>query len=105
MSGVDTFASKPGLTSLNGFVVKTALTNTLKVFGPFAVFDLTDVAFAKVTAKSVKELDIDPVELKAVLNYHVTPGKVIVAKVKNGNVKTINNDNFAHPKSGNFVTV
>ena len=53
----------------------------------------------------MEELANDPVKLKAVLTYHVVPGKVMASEVKNGNVKTINGANLALSKSGDFVTV
>jgi len=40
-----------------------------------------------------------------VLTYHVVPGKVMAADVKNGNVKSVNGANLAVSKAGDFVTV
>lgn len=105
VSVVDTIAAKPELSTLNGLVVKAGLTDTLKGTGPFTVFAPTNAAFAKVPAKTMEDLGKDPVKLKAVLTYHVVPGKVVAADVKNGNVKTVNGANLALSKSGDFVTV
>jgi uncharacterized surface protein with fasciclin (FAS1) repeats len=51
------------------------------------------------------ELGKDPARLKAVLAYHVVPGKVMAADVKNGNTKTVNGATVALSKAGEFVTV
>ena len=43
--------------------------------------------------------------LKALLNYHLIPGKYLVADLKNGNSKTVNGANVALSKAGDFLTV
>ena len=43
--------------------------------------------------------------LKALLNYHLIPGKHLVADLKNGNSKTVNGTNVALSKAGDFLTV
>jgi uncharacterized surface protein with fasciclin (FAS1) repeats len=40
-----------------------------------------------------------------VLTYHVVPGSVPAAEVKNGNAKTVQGANVALAKAGSFVTV
>jgi len=40
-----------------------------------------------------------------VLTFHVLPGKVMAADVKNGNVKTVQGANVAVSRAGTFVTV
>lgn len=101
----DTIAANPQLTTLNGLVSKSGLTDTLKGSGPFTVFAPSNDAFAKVPAKTMEDLGKDPVKLKAVLTYHLVPGKVMAADVKNGNSKTVNGANVALSKSGDYVTV
>ena len=105
VSVADTLAAKPQLSTLNSLVSKAGLTDTLKGAGPFTVFAPTDEAFAKVPAKTMDELGKDPAKLKAVLTYHVVPGKFMAADVKNGNAKTVNGANLALSKAGDFVTV
>ena len=77
----------------------------LKETGPFTVFAPTNEAFTKVPAKTMNDLAAHPDKLKAVLAYHVAPGKVMAADVKNGNAKIANGANVALSKSGDFVTV
>lgn len=101
----DTLAARPQLSTLNGLIVKAGLTDTLKGAGPFTVFAPTNEAFAKVPAPTMQALASDPARLKAVLTYHVIPGKVMLADVKNGNSKTVNGANLALARAGDFVTV
>lgn len=105
VSVADTLAAQPQLSTLNGLVVKAGLTDTLKGTGPFTVFAPTNEAFAKMPAKTMEALVSDPAKLKAVLTYHVIPGKVMVADVKNGNSKTVNGASLALSRAGDFVTV
>lgn len=104
-SVADTIASTSQLSTLNSLIVKAGLTDTLKGAGPFTVFAPSNEAFAKVPAKTLDDLGKDPAKLKAVLTFHVVPGKVMAASVKNGNAKTVNGANLALSKAGDFVTV
>ena len=105
VSVADTIAAAPELSTLSSLVVMAGLTDTLKGTGPFTVFAPTNAAFAKVPAKIMDDLAKDPAKLKAVLTYHVVPGKVMASDVKNGNAKTVNGANLALSKAGDFVTV
>jgi len=105
VSVADTIAATPELSTLSSLVVKAGLTDTLKGVGPFTVFAPTNAAFAKVPAKTMDDLAKDSEKLKAVLTYHVVPGKVMASDVKNSNVKTVNGANLALSKAGDFVTV
>ena len=105
VSVADTLAAQPQLSTLNGLVIKAGLADTLKGTGPFTVFAPTNEAFSKVPAATMQSLANDPVRLKAVLAYHVLPGKVMAADVKNGNSKTVNGANLALSRAGEFVTV
>lgn len=104
-SVADTIASTSQLSTLNSLIVKAGLADTLKGAGPFTVFAPSNEAFAKVPAKTLDDLGKDPAKLKAVLTFHVVPGKVMAASVKNGNAKTVNGANLALSKAGDFVTV
>lgn len=105
VSVADTIAAQPQLSTLNGLVAKAGLTDTLKGTGPYTVFAPTNAAFAKVPVKTMDDLAKDPAKLKAVLTYHLIPGKVMAADVKNGDSKTVNGANVALSKAGEFVTV
>lgn len=105
VSVADTIARDPQLSTLNGLVQKAGLADTLKGAGPFTVFAPNNDAFKAVSAKTMDELGRDPAKLKAVLTYHVVPGKLAAAQVKPGNIKTVQGKNVAMSRAGDFVTV
>lgn len=75
---VDTAVSAGSFNTLVAAVQAAGLVDTLKGDGPFTVFAPTDAAFATLPAGTVESLlrpeNID--QLRAVLTYHVVPGKV-----------------------------
>jgi uncharacterized surface protein with fasciclin (FAS1) repeats len=101
----DTAARTPELSTLNKLIADAGLTETLRGAGPFTVFAPSNEAFKAVPAKTLQELAANPERLKAVLSYHVVPGKVTAAEVKTGNVKSVQGANLALSKAGTFVTV
>lgn len=101
----DAIASNPDLSTLNGLVVKAGLSDTLKAAGPYTVFAPTNEAFKSVPAKTMDALAKDPAMLKSVLTYHVVPGKMTAAQVKNGEAKTAQGAAVALSRAGDFVTV
>ena len=105
VSVADTIAHDPQLSTLNSLVVKAGLTETLKAAGPYTVFAPTNAAFGAVPAKTLEDLGKNPDQLKAVLNYHVLPSKLMAADVKPSNAKTAQGANLALSKAGEFVTV
>jgi len=96
--------------------VKAAgLVDTLASGGPFTVFAPTDAAFAKLPAGTVETL-LEPAnrdQLKAVLTYHVVPGKVSSAELveairKSGgqaNLKTVQGGTLTARLSGGSVAI
>lgn len=105
VSIADTAARTPQLSTLNKLIADAGLTDTLRTGGPYTVFAPSDDAFKAVPAKTLQDLAADKEALKAVLTYHVVPGKVTSAEVKNGTAKTVQGANVALAKSGTFVTV
>lgn len=105
VSVADTAANTPQLSTLNKLIADAGLTETLRGSGPYTVFAPSDEAFKAVPAKTLAELSANKELLKSVLSYHVVPGKVPAADVKNGNVKTVQGANVALAKSGTFVTI
>ncbi len=62
--------------------VKAAgLVETLAGPGPFTVFAPTDAAFAKLPRATLNALLANPDQLRAILTYHVVPGRVLAADV------------------------
>jgi len=101
----DTAARTPQLSTLSKLINDAGLADTLRGAGPFTVFAPSDEAFKAVSAKTLAELAADKELLKSVLTFHVLPGKVMAADVKNGNVKTVQGANLAVSRAGTFVTV
>jgi uncharacterized surface protein with fasciclin (FAS1) repeats len=101
----ETTAMTPELSTLSKLINDAGLTQTLSAAGPYTVFAPSDAAFKAVPAKTMDELAKDKELLKSVLAYHVVPGKLTSAEVKNGNTKTVQGANVALSKAGTFVTV
>jgi uncharacterized surface protein with fasciclin (FAS1) repeats len=101
----DTAARTPQLSTLTKLINDAGLADTLRGAGPYTVFAPSDEAFKAVPAKTLAELAANKDLLKAVLAYHVLPGRVSAAEVKNGNAKTLEGSNLALSKAGTFVTV
>ena len=78
---VQVAARNPQFSTLVSLVKKAGLVKVLSGKGPFTVFAPTNAAFAKVPKATLTALGNDPAQLKAVLKYHVVPGKVTAAKV------------------------
>jgi uncharacterized surface protein with fasciclin (FAS1) repeats len=101
----DTAARTPNLSTLNKLVNDAGLAETLRASGPYTVFAPSDEAFKAVPAATLQALANDKELLKSVLTFHVLPGKVGSADVKNGNAKTVQGANVALSKSGGFITI
>ena len=101
----DTAARTPQLSTLNKLIGDAGLADTLRQGGPYTVFAPSDEAFKAVPGKTMAELAANKELLKSVLSYHVLPGKVGSAEVKNGSAKTVQGANLALARSGGYVTV
>jgi uncharacterized surface protein with fasciclin (FAS1) repeats len=67
--------------TLARLLTRAGLVGALETPGPYTVFAPTDAAFAKLPKKTLESLLADKAKLKAVLLYHVVPGKVTAADV------------------------
>jgi uncharacterized surface protein with fasciclin (FAS1) repeats len=76
---VETAVAAGTFKTLATALTAAGLIETLKGPGPFTVFAPTDEAFAKVPKATLDALLADKDKLKAVLLYHVVPGKVMAA--------------------------
>lgn len=86
---VDTAVSAGNFKTLVTALKAADLVPTLKGNGPFTVFAPTDEAFAKIPKADLDALLKDKAKLKAVLTYHVVPGKVMSKDLKAGKVATV----------------
>lgn len=96
--------SDPQLSTFAKLVAQTGLSDTLRLQGPYTVFAPTDEAFKDVPAKTMEELGNDPARLRDVLSYHVVPGKLTAADVKNAKVKTLQGATLELGRAGDYVT-
>lgn len=78
---------------------------TLKNSGPYTVFAPTDEAFKKLPPGTMEALWKDKNKLAQVLAHHVILGKVAVADVKPGKVKTIQGEPLTLTSDNGKVTV
>ena len=80
---VDTAVAAGSFNTLAKALEAAGLVDALKGEGPFTVFAPTDEAFAKLPAGTIETLlrPENKDKLKAILLYHVVPGKVVAADV------------------------
>jgi uncharacterized surface protein with fasciclin (FAS1) repeats len=108
-------ASSSDLQTLVAAVKAAGLVDTLASGGPFTVFAPTDAAFAKLPAGTVETL-LEPAnrdQLRAVLTYHVVPGKVtaseLIGKIRAGGGKatltTVQGGTLTAMLSGGTVSI
>lgn len=101
----DSVANNPSLSTFHTLVAQGGLSETLKSGGPFTVFAPTNEAFKALPAATMADLGKNPEKLKDVLSYHVTPGKLMAADIKNSNAKSLGGATLALAKAGDFVIV
>lgn len=101
----DVLARDPNLSTFNRLVVQAGMTDALRGAGPLTVFAPNDEAFKAVPAKTMETLAQDPVQLKAVLNFHIANGKLAAADVQSGSVKSLQGASLTTSRTGNFVGI
>ena len=87
---VDNAAGSAEHTTLVAAVKAAGLVETLKSAGPFTVFAPTNAAFDKLPAGTVNSLltpEMKPT-LTKILTYHVVPGRLMAADLKDGQMLT-----------------
>ncbi|MBC6988663.1 fasciclin domain-containing protein [Hymenobacter sp. BT491] len=103
---VDNAVGSNDHTTLVAAVKAAGLVETLKGAGPFTVFAPTNAAFDKLPAGTVATL-VKPENkqtLTSILTYHVVPGRLTAAELKNGQVlTTVNGEKLTVMKKGNSV--
>jgi uncharacterized surface protein with fasciclin (FAS1) repeats len=102
---METAASAGSFKTFLAAVKSAGLTETLKNSGPYTVFAPTDEAFAKLPAGTWENLSKDKKKLSQVLANHIVPGKVMVAEVKPGKIKTTQGGMLTLTSDNGKVTV
>jgi len=103
---VDTAVGAGSFTTLAKALAAADLVATLKGPGPFTVFAPTDAAFAKLPEGTLDELlkPENKAKLRAVLTYHVVPGRVMAADVvKLTSAKAVSGDTLSIKVNGDSV--
>lgn len=100
-----TIAKTPELSTFNGLLTSSGLSETLNTNEVHTVFAPTNDAFKAVPAKTMDTLGKDAAALKGLLSYHVLQAKTMASDVKNSKVKTLNGAEIEISKAGEFVTV
>jgi len=99
-------ANDPNFSTLLAAVQAAGLTQTLAQPGPYTVFAPTNAAFAKVPQDQLTALLNDRERLRAVLLYHVVPGRVTAAQVTNlSTARTVQGGNLNISASGGTVSI
>jgi uncharacterized surface protein with fasciclin (FAS1) repeats len=82
------------------------LQGTLSGKGPFTVFAPNDAAFEKLPTGTVQSLVNDKPKLTNILKYHVVPGKLTAADIKDmKTIKTIQGNELKVTVSGDKVMI
>ena len=105
---VDTAVAAGSFNTLAKALQAADLIDTLKGAGPFTVFAPTDEAFAKLPAGTLDDLlkPENKEKLKAILTYHVVPGKVMAAQaMKLKSAKTVNGKDVTIKTEGGKVLI
>jgi uncharacterized surface protein with fasciclin (FAS1) repeats len=103
---VGTASSSKQFSTLTDLLTRAGLVSTLNKKGPYTVFAPTNAAFAKVPKATIDALLADKAKLRAVLLYHVVPGKVLAKDVvKLTSAKTAEGDRVGIRVAGSNVFV
>ncbi len=105
---VENAANSKDHTTLVAAVKAAGLVDTLNGPGPFTVFAPTNAAFAKLPAGTVATLlkPENKAKLVAVLTYHVVPGRLSAADLKDGKtLTTVQGGMLTVHKHGRAVTI
>lgn len=101
---VETIAADPQLSSASKLIADSGLEETLRGPGPFTIFVPSNEAFSNAPAATQAKLK-DAASAKNVASFHVVPGTLLAADVKNSSVKSAQGASLALSQAGSFVTV
>ncbi|WP_246008915.1 fasciclin domain-containing protein [Hymenobacter metallilatus] len=105
---VDNAVTSADHTTLVAAVKAAGLVETLKGAGPFTVFAPTNAAFDKLPAGTVNTLVMpeNKQKLTTILTYHVVPGRLLAADLKDGQtLTTVEGEALTVHRNGNMVMI
>ena len=93
--------------TLKKALVAAGLDVTRGTKGEYTIFAPTDEAFGKLPAAVLAKLLLpeNKEKLRSLLLYHVVPGKLLAAELKNGEVKTLNGEKVKIDADGKKIEV
>jgi uncharacterized surface protein with fasciclin (FAS1) repeats len=86
---VDVMSAPGKFTTFVEALRAAGLLETLNGTGPFTLFAPTDESFKKLPRGAYEDVLKDTVKLKAVLDYHIVPGTIMVKDVRPGELTTL----------------
>ena len=102
---LETAAAAGNLKTFVAAVKAAGFTEALRGPGPFTIFAPSDEAFARLPAGTWEALVKDKARLAQVLAYQVISGRILVAAVKPGPVKTLEGSALLLKSDNGRVTV
>jgi uncharacterized surface protein with fasciclin (FAS1) repeats len=105
---VDNAMQAKSVSTLVSLVKDAGLVEALKGTGPFTVFAPTNAAFEKLPKAALAALtdEASKAKLKGVLTYHVIPGRILAADIKDGQeLTTVNGEKLHFTVKEGKVTV
>jgi len=105
---VDTAAGQGNFTIFGKALNAAGLAQTLKADGPYTVFAPTDAAFQKLPNGKLEQWlkPENKAELVSIINYHVSPGRILAADVgKLNETKTVQGQSAKIKMTGDKVTI
>jgi uncharacterized surface protein with fasciclin (FAS1) repeats len=105
MNIVDSVIAAGNFSKLAAAIKTAGLGDALAAKGPFTFFAPTDEAFKKLPQGALDALLKDSSKLKAVLNYHIVSGHLLISDVKPGEVMTLQGSPLTVAVSGTDVRV
>ena len=102
---IETAISAGQYTTLLAMLKAGALSDTLRLPGPYTVFAPTDEAFKKLSPRAVAAMIKDVRRLKVVLTQHIVCGRFDVEQLLAGAVKSVAGTMLVAVRSGDQIIV
>lgn len=104
---MDLVSDSTTFSTLKKALIAAELDVTLGSKGAYTLFAPTDEAFDKLPTGALNKLLLpeNKEKLRSLLLYHVVPGKLLAAELKNGEVKTLNGEKVKIDADGKKVEV
>lgn len=107
MDIIEIVSASPDFSTLAKALSSTDLFTVLTGSGPFTVFAPNDEAFRKLPPQTIQNLfkPENQDKLAGILTYHVVPGKLSSADLKNMDIKTVNGKTITIQVVGDQVMI